>query len=313
MKVAIVGAGINGLYLAWKLAEKGHQVTVFEKREKIGKEVCSGLFSEKILEFIPQSKNLIQNEIKSVLIHFPRRTLKIKFAKKFLVMNHFELDNLVANLARKYGVQILTENNVTKQDLVILQNSFDRIIGCDGALSEVRKNLGLKKPQFRLGIQGFMTENPPGDLVEAWPVKDGFVWKIPRRNAAEYGIISSLAEAKKIFDDFCQKNNLKLQDIKSALIPQGLILPKGAKITLCGDATGLTKPWSGGGVTWELMATDILLKNFPDFIKYKKAVENFFSLKILFSKAVTRLVYFLGFEIPWFLPKEFKIEGDFLI
>jgi len=27
----------------------------------------------------------------------------------------------------------------------------------------------------------------------------------------------------------------------------------------------------------------------------------------------TRLVYFLGFKTPWLLPKEFKIEGDFLI
>jgi len=62
MKVAIIGAGINGLYLSWKLSEMGHQVTVFEKREKIGKEVCSGLISDRILEFIPESKDLIKNQ-----------------------------------------------------------------------------------------------------------------------------------------------------------------------------------------------------------------------------------------------------------
>jgi len=313
MKVVIIGAGITGLYLAWKLAEKGHEITVFEKKEKIGKEVCSGLFSKKILEFIPESENLIQNEIKFVLIHFPKRTSRVNFSKKFLVMDHAELDNLAVNLARKYGAQILLGNKVTSQDLITLQNNFDRIIGCDGALSEVRKNLGAKESQFRLGIQGFVIENNRQDLVEAWPVKKGFIWKIPRGNMTEYGIISSPNEAKKSFDDFCQKSKPHLQEIKSALIPQGLIIPKTEKITLCGDAAGLTKPWSGGGVIWGLMAADLLLKNFPDFLKYKKAVENFFSGKIFFSKTMTHLVYFLGFKIPWFLPKESKIEGDFLI
>jgi len=85
MKIAIIGAGICGLYLARKLSEKGSEVTVFEKKEKIGKGACSGLFSERILEFIPESEKLIQNQIESVLIHFPKRTLKVKFSRKFLI------------------------------------------------------------------------------------------------------------------------------------------------------------------------------------------------------------------------------------
>ena len=317
MRVAIIGAGICGLYLAWKLAEKGEKVTVFEKREKIGKEACSGLFSEKILKFIPESKKLIQNEIDSVLIHFPRRTLKIRFGEKFLVMEHFKLDNLVADLACRAGVKIILNQNVTKQNLVTLQNDFDRIIGCDGANSSIRKSLKLKEPQFRLGIQGFtpapLLEKNDRGLVETWPTKSGFIWKIPRAREIEYGIIENPKRAKLLFQEFLTEDNLKLERIKSALISQGLIIPKDPKITLCGDASGLTKPWSGGGVIWELLAAQELLKNFPDFLKYKKAVEKFFSKKILFSKIMTRLVYFLGFKFPWLLPKKFKIEGDFLI
>jgi len=46
MKVAIVGAGICGLYLAWKLSEKGYSVTVFEKKEKIGKKFVLDWFQK---------------------------------------------------------------------------------------------------------------------------------------------------------------------------------------------------------------------------------------------------------------------------
>jgi len=158
-----------------------------------------------------------------------------------------------------------------------------------------------------------VTESNSADYVETWPTKSGFIWKIPRGREVEYGIIDKPERAKFLLEEFLKENNLKLERIKSALISQGLIIPPDSKVTLCGDAAGLTKPWSGGGVVWGLLAACLLLKNFPDFLKYKKAVEKFFSAKILFSKMVTHLVYFLGLKTPWLLPREFKIEGDFLI
>ena len=273
MKIAIIGAGINGLYLAWKLAKRGEDVTIFEKKEKIGKEACSGLFSERILEFIPQSQKLIQNKIDSVLVHFPKRTLQIKFlnpvgnrrfsfgAGRFLVMSHFELDNLAAKLAQKAGAKIILNHNVSRSDLDTLRNEFERIIGCDGPNSIVRKSLDLPTPAYRLAIQGFIPKNDFSNYVETWPTKNGFYWKIPRGKKIEYGIISDSKGAKLLLEDFLEKNNLQLPEcqrrvkmnevhrlerINSGVIPQGLIIPSNREITLCGDAAGLTKPWSGG-------------------------------------------------------------------
>ena len=111
-KVAIVGAGACGLYLARKLAEKNNEVTVFEKRRIIGKQVCSGLFSQRILNLVPESKELIENRIDYCLIHFPKKTLKIRFAKKFFVMSHAKLDNLLAVLAEKAGAKIILNSPV---------------------------------------------------------------------------------------------------------------------------------------------------------------------------------------------------------
>ncbi len=315
MKIAVIGAGINGLYLARKLSEKGHKVIVFEKKEKIGKEVCSGLFSERILKFIPESENLIQNKIDCCLIHFPKRTIKIRFSKPFFVINHYQLDNLAADLAEKAGAKIILNRNILSYDFGICFKRNDRIIGCDGANSFVRKYLDLPEPKFYLGVQKFIKQKDSSDFVETWPTQSGFIWKIPRgkKDDLEYGILEKPNQAKKLFEQFLKKNNLASEKINSGLVPQGkLIIPKNPKITLCGDAAGLTKPWSGGGVIWGLTAADILLKNFPDFLKYEKEMRKIFLPKIILSKIAVKTVYFSGFNFPWLLPQNIKIESDFL-
>lgn len=309
MKVAIIGGGICGLYLAWKLSDKGHKVSVFEKKSEIGKNiVCSGLFSKRIFDFIPQSQQLVKNQIKYCLLHFPKKTIKIKFSRNFYVIDHSELDKITGHFAEKSGVEIILNNDIDS-----LPSGYDRIIGCDGANSFVRKQLNLPEPKIKFGILGLINEKSNDDFIEAWPVRNsGFIWKIPRVGDTEYGIISNSKTAKKEFDDFLKNKNILLENVKAKIIPQGLIIPKNNEITLCGDAAGLTKPWSGGGVVWGLKAADILLKSFPDFIQYRKSLKGFFLPKIILSKTAIKIVYFLGFNIPWILPKNNKIESDFL-
>lgn len=308
MRVAIIGGGISGLYLAWKLSEKKHDVTVFERKKEISNNACSGLFSQRILEFIPESSKLIQNRINHVILHFPKKTVKVKFSRDFFVMSHSELDRLVANLAQKAGAEIVLNYNISS-----LPEGFDKVIGCDGANSFVRKSLGLSESRYRLGILGFLDKPYSESYVETWPCRNGFIWKIPRGKETEYGILAKPKEAKIILDQFLNKNNIVLERIESKIVPQSFIIPSNPLITLCGDAAGLTKPWSGGGVVWGLTAGKILLKTFPDFLKYRKAMRRFFIPKIILSKTAVRSVYFLGFKMPWLLPKKTRMESDFLI
>jgi digeranylgeranylglycerophospholipid reductase len=304
MRVGIIGAGISGLYLGWKLSEKGHSVKIFERKSEIGNSACSGLFSARILDFIPESKNLIKNRINYTLINFPQKTVRVDFQKEFFVMNHAELDKMIAE---KIKDKIILNKNIKEIPL-----GFDKVIGADGPNSIIRKALSLPEAKYRLGILGIVRGSSSYNFVETWPVNKGFIWKIPRGDTLEYGILAPQHSAKKLLFEFLAKNNIVLNGIRAKIVPQGFILPESDSVTLAGDAAGLTKPWSGGGVIWQLTLADILLNNFPDFKRYKKEAYSRLKPKIASGKINNMAVHFLGFNMPFFLPKNNKIESDFL-
>ncbi|HIH14414.1 MAG TPA: FAD-dependent oxidoreductase [Nanoarchaeota archaeon] len=308
MKVAIIGAGITGLYLAWRLSLTGHNVTIFEKRAFVGKQVCSGLISERLWDFIPENKALLEHTINYANVNFTSKTAKVKFRQKMLVMSHAELDRYVASLAEKSGVKIVLNHKIEK-----IPEGFNRVIGTDGALSAIRKLLKLKEPHFRTGLQFFTEEKNNSDFVDTWPTTNGFFWKIPRGNKTEYGIMEEQFAAKKLLDEFCEKLNVKIDSLQAWPIPSGMIVSNNPQVTLCGgDAAGLTKFWSGGGVIWGLTAANILLKTFPNFEKYHQELKKFFAPIRRNTEFATRLGYFLGNNLPWLLPKERVIDADFL-
>lgn len=81
-RVAIVGAGVIGLYLAWQLSLKGHEVSVYEKKSEkyFGDKPCSTLVSERIKDFIPIEDDFIENKIIGCLINFPQKTVQLNFS-----------------------------------------------------------------------------------------------------------------------------------------------------------------------------------------------------------------------------------------
>ena len=305
--VGIIGAGIVGLYLAWKLSEKGYRVTVFEKKEKIWDKPCSGLISANIKKFIPLNESLIENKISSSLIHFPKKTIKLIFRPVHYVFSHQKVNLRLFELARGSGARVLFNRGIDKTPA-----GFDKVIACDGALSRVRDILSLPSPSFRLGIQAFSQVKDFANRVDVWPTKNGFFWRIPRGREVEYGGIGSLSSAKEEFNDFLRRQRFRIEGpMRLALIPQGLSLPNSRNITLCGDAVGLTKPWSGGGVIWGLTAAEILLDTFPNFEKYHREARKFFGLKMIKGEIVTFLVEFLGNKLPFFLPSRITRNNDF--
>ena len=319
-RVGIVGCSINGSYLAWKLS-KENEVIVLEKNKVIGEKPCSGLISERIWNFIPKNDGLVENVIDEAIIHFPKKNVRLKFHPQMLVINRKLLDQYISKLAMESGANILLNNEVKKvyffknkkpQVLADKLYEFDYLIGCDGFNSIVRRSLKIKDPKFKLGIYTYINKKNKTNAVNVYPSKNGFGWVIPRSSHTEYGFLEEASVAKDNFNRFCKSRKIKPQKIYSHIIPEGLVKAVEGRVALCGDAIGLTKPTSGGGIVWGLTACNMLLKDFPNFDKYNEDVKKFFEPKIFYSKIALFAAKNLGSKLFFLTPKEIWFDGDWV-
>ena len=318
MRVGIVGCSINGAYLAYRLAKAGHDVTVFEEKKNIGGKACSGLVSERIWGFIPRDEKLIENKINAVEIRFPRKKIKVEFNPPMLAVNRTELDRYVARLAEGAGARIKTGHKVVKiiavgkskphlvaeTDGRTVAQEFDRIVGCDGANSHIREQLELTRPSFRLGMYKMLKRRGKKSTVEVTPTTDGFKWKIPRGATTEAGAMEKPDRMRAAFR--------RAKAYRAAIIPEGLVLSKHKRFALCGDAAGLTKPWSGGGIIWGMTAANLLAGSGLDVAKYNRALERHFGPKIFFSRIARKAVHIAGTRAPFLLPRNVHMDSDWL-
>jgi len=321
MRVGIVGCGINGAYLAWKLA-KGNEVEVFERSNAIGEKPCSELISERIWSFVPKKNELIRNNIEELIIHFSKKDIKLKFYPKMLVVDRKQLGSYIVELAKQNGAKFNLNSEVKK--VFYIKNKkpqlsvsgrvyeFDYLIGCDGYNSIVRRSLGIKDPLSILGIYTRIKKKTKSNKIDVYPLKNGISWIIPRKDEVEYGVYEKVGTAKNEFNNFCKRMKIKPKEIYSQLIPSRLTKMHKGRVALCGDAVGLTKPWSYGGIIWGLIADNILIRTFPNFAKYEEKVREYFEPKIFYSKIALFATKNLGSKLFFLAPKEIWFDGDWV-
>ncbi|MFA7134161.1 MAG: hypothetical protein WC122_04260 [archaeon] len=303
LKVAVIGGGVIGQYISWKLSSAGHSVCVFDyrKEECLKDKACSVLVSERIKDFIPISDEHIENIIDTCIINFPKKKIELNFSPKHLALNKEKLMKTFLDLNRESGTKFFFEQNIKE-----LPKGFDIIIGCDGANSTVRKIMGLPSPIMKVGVQWFLDQKENSNITQTFPESNGFSWRIPKGERVECGYFGESVKEK-------GTSGALIPSPRCPLINAGLIFSNRDDIALCGDSMGLTKPWSGGGIIWNLYAADILINNFPDFKKYKKEVISFFWWKILKGKISNSIVYFLGKNFPYIIPSRIRYDNDFSV
>jgi len=275
--LVIVGGGAIGLYLA-RLC-KDLDVLVIDKNRDIGNHTCSGLYSTNIQNFFQIQNDWVENKIDSAILHSPNGN-QIKLKKDKLAAFVLDRDKMEKSLAEGVNVKLGTNLEEIKMDsngIVLKTNNGEiktkMIVGCDGANSVVAKHFGVGPKEIVNGLIALTNEINKNNYVELWFNKnltnDGFLWKIPRGNSTEYGMLGKNAQFQQLEEFF----NIKNYEKRFGFIPIGTAKKTYfSRTLLMGNSVGITKPWSGGGLIYGFTCGNIASK-----IIYNAFKENDFS------------------------------------
>ena len=280
--LAIIGAGPVGSYLA-SLCGRRLSVRVIEKNGSAGGKACSGLVSRRAINLLPGkvtgSPGVIEHKVRGAIIHIMGNDIELKKNETAAyVINRPLLDRALAEHAASCGADVsygisAVSLSMSSAKATVLTNSgavdAQAVAGCDGALSVAARWLGSRPYEVLNGVLVMTDEVESSDCVELWfdkrLSKDGFLWRIPHGARIEYGGMGSGLRFEAV-ERFFRLAGKGIIARSAAPIPIGIVKTFGERVILVGDAACQTKPWSGGGITYGLLAakaaSEILLDCF---------------------------------------------------
>lgn len=279
--VLIAGAGPVGLYLADLLGKSGLSATVLEEHERIGSpNHCSGLVSRNLDSFVKPSREWIEHEVSGAVIRCGNSFVRLRKPRTAAyVIDRSRFDASLAEgldvalgvrvegvSAGEAGARVRTSKGVFRADM---------LIGCDGANSVVARHFGSRPRKLLMGVIGITgEENRSKDveiMIDKAQAREGFFWKIPRGRTTEYGLFSNNVD----FLDLERFFGLKGYERRAGLIPLGPGKTYFPRTLLVGDAAGMSKPWSGGGLIYGFTAARIAAKTVADAFEQDDFSEGF--------------------------------------
>ena len=259
--VIVVGGGPIGMYVASQVAKEGYEVIVLEEHAEIGNPShCSGLFSTKIFQLVPEMG--ILHPARKAVLHAPngRRVTIGDERIRGYVVDRVEFDRGMARLAAKEGAHIFLKERVKRVSYPEVLTSKGRyrgrvIVGADGINSVVRRSLGYRLPTVigaaQVIARGDVGEEDTVDIFLGSNYAPGFfAWRIPLFDGlVKIGLASyrgAWSHLKKLLKDL----GTEPLSISGGGIPIGMVERSYATgILLVGDAAGQVKATSGGGYT----------------------------------------------------------------
>lgn len=283
MKVAVVGAGPAGALAAATLARDGAQVVVFDAshpREK----PCGGGLTAKALRLLPSAP--ADDPLPVRLVDRCRfdsgsgDSVEVQLREAVGIASRRALDAWLLRRAVAEGALHVAERVTSVEGSGRLRTSggrdetFDVIVGADGAGSLVRRTLLAPVPPARLMMAaGWFARGDSEMVVRFTPDLQGYLWLFPRPGHVGVGICAPLArvptprmldrlasEVARAFPALLDEDAPRYaHTIPSPTSdPRSLLEVAGERWALIGDAAALADPITGEGIYYGLRSAVVL-------------------------------------------------------
>jgi len=283
--VAIVGGGPGGLHAATLLARRGFDVAVFEEHASSGNPVhCTGVLAADAFEEFDLPRTVILNSLRTARFHAPSG-VSISYTTdriEAVAIDRLQLDQRLHERARTAGATLVHSRRVEDVDVEpdavsIRLKDGERIrartcvLAC-GANYAIQRRLGLGLPSiYQQSAQLEVPAGRSGDVEMYFGrgvAPNGFAWVVPvQRPDGEYVRVGLMCE-----EDSASHFRRFVGRIAASwgihadrdVTPRQKLLPLsplprtyGDRLLAVGDAGGIVKATTGGGIYYSLLSASL--------------------------------------------------------
>ena len=301
----VVGGGPAGARAIYELSKISTNIALIDYRETLGDKLCTGIIGTECVEKYGIDNNIIYQEADSADIINPAKEifhLKSEKPKAYIIDRVQYVQNLInkaknnnAKIICKYRVTGIdqTENKVAitysnkKEEKVIYSKSIILASGLENKLINDFNIAPLKKENILNGSQLKIKSKYPNEISNTKVFIgsnygfQGFGWIVPTSNDELLIGVLARDKSKKIITEFISLvtktyniiiNESDKKNIKSWGIPiKPLEKTYDNRLLVVGDAAGLVKPITGGGIYYSQISAEIAVKT----IKHALEINNF--------------------------------------
>ncbi|WP_232502335.1 NAD(P)/FAD-dependent oxidoreductase [Aeropyrum camini] len=302
--MAVVGGGFAGLVFARELASLGLTIELYEEHGRVGMpEHCTGIVSGRTVDIIGrEARETILDSYNSLEIRFRGRTIALLDVGGVYRLDRVRLEDLLLESLRSLGGRVLLRTRVESvgSDGAVRTNGgearYDAVILADGVHGSLHRRLGIGyMGSHHYGLNILVPGGGESAIMVDFRLEGGvaFSWEVPSsRGFSVAGAMGTLEGVKRYYESLGTRA-LKVYGGRIPAGPPAEMLWEG-RVFVVGDAGGLVKPLSGGGLYPNAKAAKLaasFIRRGLDVVDALAGSLSIVSDELRAQYAVARLVY----------------------